>query len=389
MKQFFLLPLTFTLILTSCKNDKTTSAENEILKEDAMEKKDGNTMYIGTYTKKEGHVDGQAEGIYTVYQNLESGNLEFGETVAQVTNPSFVKASSDKKNLYAVSELGSGDGESGFIYSYKIKEDDSLEELGKISTESYAPCYIAEDQSGDFIFVANYMGGVVMMYEKEGNGNLVKKQNITLENPEKSHPHSVNISADNKFVYITDLGNDRIWIYNLNTEEGSLQPHETPFISLKEGAGPRHFAFSENQNYAYSINELNSTLSVFKVYGSGGLEEIQVISALPEDFSGNNSAADIHLHPTGKFIYASNRGHNSIASFKIDNETGELSVIGFTSTEGDTPRNFAISEEGDFIYVANQDSGNITIFEVDSSTGELRFTGNELKVKTPVCIEVL
>ncbi|UJH91755.1 lactonase family protein [Antarcticibacterium sp. 1MA-6-2] len=315
--------------------------------------------------------------------------MAFGDTVATVTNPSFVKTSADNKNLYAVSELGPNDGEAGFVYSYKINDDHSLEELGRISTESYAPCHIAEDRKGKYIFVANYMGGVVMMYEKKADGSLEKKQKIVLENPEKSHPHSVNISEDNKTVYVTDLGNDRIWIFNLNEIKGLLEPHKNPFIQLIPGAGPRHFAFSNSFEYAYSINELNGSVSAFKLRNSGELEHIMDISSLPENFDGENSSADIHIHPSGKFLYASNRGHDSIVTFKIDEETGKLETVGFTSTEGKAPRNFAISPGGDFLYVANQNTHNIVAFRINSETGLPRSMELELEVKSPVCIEFL
>ncbi len=344
------------------------------------------TAYIGTYTKKEGHVNGQAEGIYSIQQNPETGELEFGETVASVVNPSFVKVSRNGNNLYAVSELGPQDDASGFIYSFRINEDKSLKELGKISTESFAPCYIAEDQSGKFVFVANYMGGVVMGYKKDAEGILEKVQNLTLQNPSKSHPHSVNISADNKYVYIPDLGNDKIWIFNLDAASGKLKPNAQPFVSLEKGAGPRHFAFSKNKDFAFSINELNSTISSFRIKKGGGLEKVGNISSLPEDFEGENSAADIHLHPSGNFLYVSNRGHNSIAAFKIDPATGELSNLGYASTEGKTPRNFALASNGKFLYAANQDSNNIVSFKIDDS-GRLTQTGEELKIFTPVNIE--
>lgn len=383
MKKILLSGLSI-LILASCNFKMKTEPEVATEKSNSMA-----PIYIGTYTKKEGHVNGQAEGIYTVYQNSKTGVLEMGETVAEATNPSFVKTSGNKRFLYAVSELGPGDGPAGLIYSYRINSDYSLEETGSISTESFAPCYIAEDRLGNYVFVANYVGGVVMMYSKKENGSLEKQQRVILENPDESHPHSVNISEDNKYVYIPDLGNDRIWIFSLNSEEGKLEPHNTPFIQLSEGAGPRHFTFSKNGDFAYSINELNGSISSFKIEPNGNLTHLEDISSLPDDFTGKNSAADIHLHPSGKFLYASNRGHNSIASYRVDEQTGTLKNIDFTSTMGASPRNFAISPNGEFLYVANQDSNNIVQFNIDPGTGELMATGQQLKIKTPVCIEFL
>ena len=371
------------IIVTSCKGTGERASEISE-KGETME-----TAFIGTYTKKEGHVDGKGAGIYSISQNSETGALVMGETVAEIINPSFVKTSADKKFLYAVSELGPRDAASGFIHSYRINTDNTLVETGKISTEGFAPCYIAEDPSGKYVFVANYVGGVVMMYTKNEDGSLKKSQKIVLEDPENSHPHSVTISSDNRHVYIADLGGDRIYIFDLNVEEGSLSPNKIPFISLKEGAGPRHFAISPNGKYAYSINELNSTISAFKIGATGELIPISEISSLPGDYSEKNSAADIHIHPSGKFLYVSNRGHNSIAGFKIEEDSGELELIGITPTGGEIPRNFAITGDGKFLYVANQNSNNITGFTIGQETGALQQAGINLTVNTPVCIEFL
>ena len=348
-----------------------------------------NTIYIGTYTKKEGHVNGQADGIYTLYQNPENGSLKFGATVAKIINPSFVKVSKDNKYLYAVSELGSNDAASGFVYSYKINPDHGLTETGKLSTESYAPCHIAMDQTGEFVFVSNYVGGVVVVYKKKEDGSLEKKQKINLDNPESSNAHSVNISANNKHAYIADLGNDKIRIFDFDGKKGELTLNKQPFIELKKGSGPRHFTFSKNDKFGYSINELNNSISVFEINESGGLQLIQNKSSLPQDFTDKNSAADIHLHPSGKFLYASNRGHNSIAGFKIDLSSGKLKSLGHTSTQGETPRNFAISRDGSYLYAANQDSNTISIFKINSENGELTPHLEPLEVKTPVCIEFM
>ncbi len=386
MNRILFSSICMLLILNSCK-DNTQKEQKVVVAVDSTS--NTNPIYIGTYTKKEGHVNGQAEGIYTVYQNPETGALKMGETVANVINPSFVKTSGDNKNLYAVSELGPGDGSSGLIYSYKINEDDSLEQIGSISTESFAPCYIAEDKSGQFVFVANYVGGVVMMYQKNTDGSLKKLQKISLENPEKSNRHSVNISSNNKYAYITDLGNDRIWIFNLDPATKSLKPNNTPYIQLAERSGPRHFAFSKTNDYAYSINELNGSISAFKIEESGELNHLQDISSLPEEYKGENSAADIHIHPSGNFLYVSNRGHNSIGAYSINEETGNLEGIGFVNTQGETPRNFAISPNGDFLYVANQDSNDLVSFKIDSESGKLTATGEKLEIMTPVCIEFL
>jgi 6-phosphogluconolactonase len=264
-------------------------------------------MFVGTYTKKEGHVDGKGEGVYLVDFNEKTGEISNSRIVAKMTNPSFIKFSAEEDNLYAVSELGGGDAQSGFIHSFAV-EGNKLRELGKISTEAFAPCHIETDKTGNYIFVSNYVGGVVMLYKRDAQGKLEKKQKIVLENPENSHPHSVSISSDNKTAYIADLGNDRIWLFKFDAKEGKLLPHSQEYISLEEGAGPRHFTFSSDEKFAYSINELNSSISIFKIEEDGALKHLRNVSTLPKDFSGKNSTADIHLHPSGGFLYASNRG---------------------------------------------------------------------------------
>lgn len=381
-KGFLVLGVVIVLFSVSCKKSQEKS-------EPAPGNESMEIAYVGTYTKKEGHVDGKGEGIYTIYQDPSNGELKFGTVAAKIINPSFIKISADKESLYAVSELGPGDGGSGFIHSYRINKDKSLTETGKLSTEGYAPCYIAEDPTGKFIFVANYVGGVVMMYEKNPDGSLIKKNNITFADPANSHPHSVTISANAKHFYVADLGQDKIWIFDLNAETGEINPNNIPFIQLTEGAGPRHFSIDAAGNYAYSINELNSRVSSFKIEDSGALVHLQDISSLPKDFTGKNSAADIHIHPAGNFLYVSNRGHNSIASFKISPETGILKVIGFTSTEGEVPRNFAISTAGNYLYAANQNSNNIIGFSINPATGKLEPIGVDLRINTPVCLEFM
>ncbi|MDT0678078.1 lactonase family protein [Autumnicola musiva] len=377
MRKILMGSLVISMVFTSCKDEK----EGKNNKLDDMK-----AAYVGTYTRIEEHVEGKAEGIYTIYQEPESGSLRFGKVVAKITNPSFVKVSDDGKNLYAVSETGSREGETGKVYAYSIKNNFEVEELNSLSTESAAPCQIAIDQSGNFVFVANYMGGVVMMYKREEDGSLRNHKKITLENPEQSHAHSVNIDESNDYVYIADLGNDKIWIFNLDASAGEMIPNEQAFVELEKGAGPRHFAFSENQKYGYSINELNNTITVFERKDNGGLKIIQTVSTLPQNFEGDNSAADIHLHPSGNFIYGSNRGNNSICAFRIE-EDGRLSKIGIYPTNGKTPRNFAIAPEGDFLYAANQDSGGIAVFRINTETGELDPELTNVDAKTPVCID--
>ncbi len=344
-------------------------------------------MYVGTYTKKEGHVDGKAEGIYFLHQDPATGKLKFISTAARLTNPSFVKVGKMKKYLFAVSELVPGEAESGYVYSYRIKEDGSLEEVDKKSSGSFAPCHLELDKSGKFLFVSNYLGGIVREFQIDNDGGLKLIEELKLENPNESHAHSVSISGDNRNAYIADLGNDKIWLYNFEASTGKLTPSEQKFVELPEGAGPRHMVFTKNGSFAYSVNELNSTVSVFKVLKNGGLELIQNISTLPASYKQKNAPADIHLHPSGKFLYASNRFHDSMVIYAVNQETGKLSVIDYVPVAGKTPRNFTISPYGRYLYAASQDTGNITIYNINEETGKLKPQPTVFEIKTPVCLE--
>lgn len=345
---------------------------------------EGKAIYVGTYTQDEGHVNGTAEGIYLLKQNIESGDLNLVSTVAEITNPSFIKVSRDGKYLYAVSELGGKDGPTGFIYSYAIQKDYSLKQLNKLPTHAHAPCHIEIDPTGRFVFVSNYIGGVVVVYNRDKNGRLKESQCINLDN-KKSHVHSVQIPPSNKFAYINDLGTDKIWFYKIS-DEGNLALDSLRYVQLEHGAGPRHFTFTKDERFGYSINELNSSITVFGIQKDGDLKILQTINTLPKDFNKFNAAADIHIHPNQGFIYSSNRGHNSIAAFKIG-KMGTLQLIGHYPTKGSTPRNFAISPDGDFLYVANQDSNNISSYSINKQSGELTAFKILTAINTPVCLE--
>ncbi len=346
------------------------------------------TVYIGTYTRDEGFVNGRGKGIYYMLQNPEDGHLELGKVVAKVVNPSYVKVSNNGKYLFSVSELVSGEANSGGIFSFKINPDKTLTKINNLPTNGFAPCHIAIDKTGRYLFVANYLGGVVMVYTIADSGELASLQKLKFENPNKSHTHSVNISPDNRHVYINDLGNDKIWIYKMDASKEGLELKLQGNANFKKGSGPRHFSFSKNSNYGYSVNELNSTVTVFEIKKDGMLSEIQSISTLPKDFQGKNSGAEIHIGNQGNFLYASNRGDNSIVTYKIDKKSGKLEVLEFTSTKGATPRNFTISPDGNYMYAGNQDSSNILVFKIEKSSGKLTKI-QDIEAPTPVCIEFM
>ncbi|MFI2743129.1 lactonase family protein [Zhouia sp. PK063] len=391
-KTSIVLFASFILSIVACKQQKKEVTTNNESVTEQMNVDNINPVYIGTYTKKEGHVDGKADGIYLMNKK-EDGSLEMVKTVAKITNPSYVKISADKKNLYAVSELTDSEAASGFIYSFKINDDFSLTQIGKLSTNGFAPCHIGIDHTDTYVFAANYADGVVTEYQRDSTGILSAIATLELnkihpkENTGKAHAHEVTLSANNKFAYINDLGNDKVWIYDFDEKTGKLTANKQPYIAVAKGAGPRHFAFTPNQKYAYVINELNSTINVFSYHQeTGELTNIQTISTLPSDYDGKSYCAEIEVHPNGHYLYASNRGHNSITAFKIDEETGQLSVINFQSTEGDYPRHFIINKQGDKIYAANQNTSNITVLDINTENGSLSSAHQNVAVNTPVCI---
>ena len=204
------------------------------------------------------------------------------------------------------------------------------------------------------------------------------------------HAHSIMIDAGNRYAFSPDLGVDKVLIYQLDPDNGKLTPNTQPWARVHPGAGPRHFDFHPNGQYAYVINELDSTFTAFRYDASAGtLTEFQTLSTLPDDFDGRSHCADVHVHPSGKFLYGSNRGHDSIAICAIDSETGTLSPIGYESTQGQTPRNFGLNPEGTFLFAANQQTDTVVTFAVNQETGELTATGHVTEVPTPVCLKML
>jgi 6-phosphogluconolactonase len=348
--------------------------------------------FVGTYTRKEGHVDGKAKGIYQIEADTTDGQLYRVNTVPDIINPSFVIYSPDGKYMYAASEIGGPPDSSGYVYAYAL-EGQEVKLINRRTSHGRAPCHLAIHPSGKFLFVANYMGGIAV-YPIQADGSLSTASYVEyLEgsgpHPRQSvsHPHSVTIDRDGRFAYVADLGTDKILIFLIDQDSGELQAAATPFAQLAPGAGPRHLTFHPNGQLLYAINELNSTITAFSYdRADGHLEALQTVSTLPRSFTADNTCADIHIEPEGRFLYGSNRGHNSIAIFSIDASTGFLEPAGHQPTGGEVPRNFAIEPNGTFLYVANQDSDNIVYFSIDPENGRLRQFG-ELSIPSPVCIQ--
>jgi 6-phosphogluconolactonase len=353
-------------------------------------------VYIGTYTSGKS----KSEGIYIYKLNLASGALNLYKTVNNVSEPSYLSISKNKKYLYAVNELVEYEGKkSGAVSAFAIdQQTGDLKFLNEQPSLGGAPCHVSISGDDKFALVANYVGGNVAVFPVEASGKLGASIDLeqhrgtgpNKDRQEAAHAHSINLDPKNQFAVACDLGVDKIFVYKFDKQTGKLTPNEQPFFQTKPGAGPRHFAFHQNGKTAFVINELDSTITTFSFDGTRGmLKEIQTISTLPSDFSGANTCADIHVSPNGKFLYGSNRGHDSIVSYRIDEKSGKLTLVEHTSTGGKTPRNFAIDPSGKFLLAANQNSDSIVVFQIDEKTGKLIRTKNAAQVPSPVCLKLI
>lgn len=351
-------------------------------------------VYVGTYTS------GKSEGIYLYRFDLSSGALSHVATTKGVVNPSYLTLDSRRRYLYAVNEVEEfADRKSGAVSAFAVEQKtNGLRLLNQQPSLGGAPCYVSLDKSEKFVLVANYLGGNVSVFPIRGDGSLGEatdmKQDqgssVNKERQEGPHAHCILPDKTGRHVYACDLGTDKIMIYRFDLKKGKLIWNEQPWVQVKAGAGPRHLTFHPGGNYAYVMSELNSTVTAFAHdSGRGTLKELQSINALPADFKGTNTSADIHLSPDGRFLYCSNRGHDSIAAFSVDASTGRLSFIAHTPTEGKTPRNFAIDPTGSFLLVANQNSDTIVSFRRDTQTGKLQSSYNVLEVPSPVCLKLI
>jgi 6-phosphogluconolactonase len=351
-------------------------------------------VYIGTYTH------GKSEGIYVYRMEKSSGSLEFVSTAKGVDNPSFLAIDPQRRYLYAVNEVSEFAGkQGGAVSAFSIDQGTGkLVYLNQQPSRGTSPCHLSVDQTGQFVLVANYGGGSVSILPIHSDGKLgeatdfVQHQGSSV-NPRRQegpHAHSVVLDKADRYAFVPDLGLDKIMIYKLDLTHGKLEPNDEPWAKVKAGTGPRHFTFHPNGRYAYVINELDSTLTAFTYDGTQGrLREVQTVSTVPADFSGTSHCADVHVSPLGKFIYGSNRGHDSLVIFEIDEGTGRLTYVDHEPTQGKTPRGFAIDPTGTYLLAANQNSDTIVTFRIDQQTGRLVSTGHVTQVPIPVCVKVI
>lgn len=353
---------------------------------------------IGTYTRRESFVDGKAEGIYVYRLDPVSGQLTYAATVAGrgTVNPSFVTLAPDRRTLYAVNEITGGAGPHGLVSAFAVDPSTGeLRYLNEQSTHGLAPCYVSVEPQGRFCLVANYETGSLCVLPIRADGSLGEATDVVhlsgsgphAERQEGPHAHMVLPNPDGSTILAVDLGADRLLTFHLDRQRGALIPADPPWTQMAAGSGPRHLAFHPRRPFAYVINELQSTITVLRRDGLA-MAPVQTISTLPDGFAGQNLGAEIKVAPSGGFVYASNRGHDSIAVYAADQETGRLALVGHASTQGAGPRDFTIDPSGALLLVANQDTGTVVTFWVDHDTGLLQATGHVAAVPTPVCLQL-
>jgi len=345
--------------------------------------------FAGTYTAKT-----QSKGIYAFRYDAASGKLTPLGVAAETPDPSFVAIHPSGKFLYAVNE----GGKSSFVTSFALDaKTGKLTQLNQVPSLGEDPCYIAFDQTGKYILVANYTSGTLAVFPILPDGKIGEKTALNQdsgklgpnkERQEGPHAHWIETTADNRHALAADLGLDQVLIFQFDAGKGTLGPHIPPAASLKAGSGPRHALFSPNGKFLFVVSELLSTATSFS-YDSktGDLKQINSVSTLPSDFSGRNDVAEVAIHPSGKFLYVSNRGMDSIAIFSVDPKKGRLAPIGTTPTGGKEPRHFTFDPSGNFLFAENQLSDTIVTFHVDLNTGQLTPTGENISVPSPVCLK--
>lgn len=348
-------------------------------------------VYVGTYTGP------KSKGIYLLDLDSETGTLSNLRVAAEVAQPSFLAIHPNQKYLYSVSEVAEGKKKTGAVSAFAINDNGTLKKLNHQSSEGAGPCHLVVDKTGAAVLVANYGGGSIASLPIKDDGTLGSAASAiqhkgSSKNPNRQkepHAHSINLDPANQFAFVADLGLDKVLVYKFAADTAKLTANDPPAGAVEPGSGPRHFAFHPAGKMAYVINELANTVTVFRFTPAyGTLTAVQTISTLPKEFTGTSYTAEVVVHPTGRLLFGSNRGHNSIASFAI-NDMGQL-VATHHQTKGiKTPRNFAIDPTGQFLLVGNQDADSIAVFRIDMTDGALTPIGAPFAVPMPVCIRFL
>ncbi|KGA97877.1 hypothetical protein AJ85_04545 [Alkalihalobacillus alcalophilus ATCC 27647 = CGMCC 1.3604] len=340
------------------------------------------TAFVGTYT------NGDSKGIYRFSFDPTSGVIDEPELVAEVDGPTYLTVSEDNQFLYAVAKNAEGGG----IAAFKIDEKEQLQLLNQSVSDGASPCHVSLNKKGDLLFSANYHRGQADVYTLNDNGEITENTaTITHtgsgpneKRQEKAHAHYAGLTPDGKYVAVADLGTDKIAVYQLENNE--LLPHIE--VDVKPGSGPRHIAFHPNGKFAYVNAELSSELIVF-AYNEGQFKEIQTVGTLPDDFLGESTSGALHLSKDGRFVYVSNRGHDSIYVFEIDQDSGEVEYRSSVTSGGEHPRDFILDPSEKYLFAANKDTSNIVMYVRDDNTGALTKTEKEFALPNPVCIKFL
>ena len=362
--------------------------------------KNATLVYVGTYTGP------KSKGIYLF--RLQTSGMEVSQNITLVPlglavetpNPSFLELDRRRRLLFAVNEVETYQGKpTGAVSAFSIDPaTGKLKLINQVDSRGTAPCHLALDKTGKHLFVANYGTGSVAVFPVAADGKLGEASDVIQHtgksvNPERQkgpHAHAVNLDPANRFLFVCDLGLDKVMIYRFDAQKGKLTPHTPAFAAVKPGGGPRHMAFRPDGKFAYVLNELTSTVVAFAYdAAAGALKEIQTISSLPPQFDGKNSGAEIEVHPSGKFLYASNRGHNSVVLFSIDQAKGTLTFVEEQGTGGDKPRHFGIEPSAKHLAIANQASDTVLACRIDAGNGRLKPSGVFASAPTPVCVKFL
>lgn len=346
-------------------------------------------VFLGSYANAED------SGVYVCSYDAALGQLTLLQEISGLQNPTFLDVDVEGSKIYVLSEMKNEQGQRiGSASSFNFdQQTQRLTKLNTVKTTDASTCHITLDRMRRNIIVSSYHGGMVGVSPLNEDGAIGKIADVhhhgegsgVAPAQTQARAHSVFLDRRGRYAIACDLGQDRLVVYEVDSDQHKLLPLSR--VATAPGSGPRHFAFHPSGAYGYVINELNSTITAYRYNEENGeLSEIQSISTLPQDYDGENGCADIHISPDGRFLYGSNRGHDSIAVFSIDLDTGKLNPIEYTSTKGGHPRNFAISPDGRFVLVANRDGNNVVTFERNSDTGKLSYTGCELTVSKPVCV---
>ena len=351
--------------------------------------------YVGTYTAS------SSKGIYSFRFDPATGQLKAIGVAAELPNPSFLATDPQHRFLYAVTEMGPEPGaddykKNGFVSSYSInRKTGALTFLNKVDAGGGGSCHLVVDKTGKMLFVANYGSGNVASFAIKADGSIGERtgfyqhsgSSVDPARQKGPHAHAVVLSPDNRFLFVPDLGTDQIKIYRVDAQKGTFAPNDPASAPVKAGYGPRHFAFGHGAKYAYALCEMGSSVAVFSYNpATGSLTPVQTISNLPEGFKGEDNSAEIEVDRSGRFLYASNRGNDSITVYAIDPAKGTLTKVEVVPTQGKTPRNFALDPTGKYLIAANQDSSTMVVFSVDPKDGRLKPAGQPIDTPSPIAI---